>query len=183
MNVYLSDVGIVKMSPMVVLSGIAVGTDPEEAIMMVMNQLAATYDLNVKRRFGFDSPVTAEQAAAEMRGYEYWLAIDEDSLAKLPAGDFFEFSETCVSVKVIPGYRYATLRITDPFFDPFERIGGGWRFLADWLQNHEVPAEHGLSSEPADCHKAACLEEVLEIDGMTMMDIFIPLEKINGIKL
>jgi AraC family transcriptional regulator len=93
------------------------------------------------------------------------------------------FDETCVSVKLIPAYRYATLRITDPFADPFERIGGGWRFLANWLQHHEVPTEPGLSGEPADCQQAACLEEVLEIDGVTVMDIFIPLERISGITL
>jgi hypothetical protein len=91
MNAYLSDVVIVKMPPMVVLSGIAVGTEPEDTIMRVMNQLAAAYELDVKRRFGFDSPVTAEQVTAQLRGYEYWLAIDEASMAKLPAGDSFDF--------------------------------------------------------------------------------------------
>lgn len=177
MSNYLGDVRIVKMAPMVVLSGVAVGSEPKETIMSTMIQLAAAYDLNVIRRFGFDSPVTAEQASVQLRGYEYWLVLDEVSLVKLPAGDSFEFDETCVSVKRIPAYRYATLRITDPFTDPFERIGGGWRFLAEWLQTHEVPAEPGLADEPSDCHQAACLEEVLEVDGVTVMDIFIPLEK------
>lgn len=84
---------------MVVLSGTAIGNEPEDAIIDTMNRLADVYGLDVIRRFVFEG--------------------------------------TEISITHILGCRYATLRITDPMVDPFERIGTGWRFLVSWLEDHD----------------------------------------------
>ncbi len=174
MEAYINDVRFVSLPPMLVLDGTAVGSEPEEEIMGRMNRLAASFDLVVGRRFGFDSPVTAEQAAAHFRGYTYWLSIGEESLATLPSPESFEFEGTRVTVRRIAACRYATLRITDPFADPFVRIGGGFRYLADWLQDHETRGTTCAAPECAGSSSAPCLEEIGTVNGITVMDIYIP---------
>ena len=44
-------------------------------------------------------------------------AYDESMHSKLPDPERFMFEDTEVTVKRVPGYRYATLRITDPMVD------------------------------------------------------------------
>jgi len=151
----------------------AVVNEPEDAIIDIMNRLADTYGLDIIRSFGFDSPVEGTEDVTKLRGYEYWLSVDDSMLAKLPDKEGFAFEGTVVSIKRIPGYRYATLRITDPMVDPFERIGTGWRFLVSWLEDRDF-------KEPDFKHDANinCLEEVKMADGVMVMDIYIPIDAI-----
>lgn len=171
MKQYLSNVRYEMIESMVVLSGTAVGNEPEDAIIDTMNRLADVYGLDVIRSFGFDSPVEGTEDVTKLRGYEYWLSVDESMLPKLPNNESFVFEETEISIKRIPGYRYATLRITDPMLDPFERIGTGWRFLVSWLEDRDF-------KEPdfKQCANINCLEEVKMIDGTMVMDIYIPID-------
>ncbi len=173
MKKYLSDVRYEVIDKMVVLSGTMIGAEPEDAIIALMNRLAEVYDIKPHRAFGFDVPVEGNDDVTRLRGYEYWLAVDETIPDKFlsPGATEFEFEGTLIKVKHIPAYRYATLRIEDPMSDPFERIGTGWRYLVSWLEDHEF-------KEPdfVRCDLANCLEEVKIVEGITVMDIFIPVD-------
>ena len=171
MKTYLSQVRYEVIEAKTVLSGTAIGSEPEEAIIGLMNQLAGEYVLPVERAFGFDSPVEGSEDVMQLRGYEYWLLVDQAQLEKLPSQEPFDYNGTEVTIKHIPSYRYATLRITDPFSDPFERIGTGWRYLVSWLEDHDFK-EPDFQFNPT----LHCLEEVKEIDGATVMDIYIPID-------
>lgn len=77
-----------------------------------------------------------------------------------------EPEDTEVTVKRVPGYRYATLRITDPMVDPFERIGTGWRFLVSWLEDHDFKEPDFKFNSNANC-----LEEVKMVDCMLLEEL------------
>ncbi len=106
-----------------------------------------------------------------LRGYEYWLVVNDNELDKLPDSNSFMFEDISITVKQIPSYRYASLRITDPMSNPFELIGTGWRTLVDWLENHDFKEPDFKFNLEANC-----LEEVKSIDGITYMDIYIPVD-------
>ncbi len=171
MKEYISDVKYVVIDKMTVLSCTMEGSEPEEAVISLMNKLADEYGITPLRQFGFDSPVETELDAMEYRAYEYWLTVSGEDLDKLPSDDEFDYSGNTVTIKDIPGFRYATIRIEDPFSEPFERIPGGWKALVGWLEEHDF-------KEPdfKPLTDANCLEEVLNIDDSTVMDIFIPVD-------
>lgn len=172
MENFLSDVRYEVIDSMVVVSGVAIGSEPEDYIIGKMNHLAEHYQLNVIRTFGFDSPVEASTDVTTLRGYELWLSIPKGDIDKLPNPETFDFEGVKINIKNIPGYRYATLRIEDPMSDPFQRIGTGWQYLVKWLEDHDFKA---LDFER--CQQANCLEEVKEVAGVTVMDIFIPIDQ------
>ena len=171
MREYLSDVRYETLEPMIVISGIAVGAEPEEEIIGRLDRLAKTYDLAVDRSFGFDVPLEERESLKTNRGYEAWLAVTEDQLAHLPNPHDFVFEDTTIRIRRIPACRYAVLRVRDPFAAPFERIPAGWRSLVQWLEQQPL-------SDPAlrGCPAAQCLEEVRDFDGIQVMDLYLPVE-------
>lgn len=168
---YLSDISYVIIEPMTVISGIKEGSEPENEIVDLMLELTKDYGLTPLRSFGFDSPVEGEKDPIVYRGYEFWHSLSEEDLIKLPSTSSFMYKDTEIVIKRIPKHRYATLRITEPFVDVFERITGGWRVLHSWLEDHDF-------KEPDYKHitDGYCLEEVKEIDGISVMDIYTPVE-------
>lgn len=183
MKSYLSDVRYETILPMTVISGIAVGCEPEEQIIGLMDRLSEAYGIAVNRKFGFDSPVEGDEDATQYRGYEYWLVVNSEEVSKLPS-DGFNFEQTDICVKHIPGFRYATLTIEDPFAAPFERIPGGWKALVHWLESHDfkdLKDENDGSCTVCPPKQAHCLEEVLTVEGdpiQTVMRIYVPIDSI-----
>ncbi|NLO09021.1 MAG: GyrI-like domain-containing protein [Clostridiales bacterium] len=175
MKEHFKDISYEVIDSMIVLSGTAIGREPETKIMTVMNRLANAYHLNVLRSFGFDIPVDRNMDVIELRGYEYWLSIDESELKKLPSATVFDFEAFDIYIKTIPSYRYAKLRIEDPFSDPFERIGGGWKLLVKWLENNDFK-----NSGIVKCDNAYCLEEIKNAGGMIVIDIYVPVTKVDA---
>ena len=172
MRQYLSAVHYEVISAMTVISGTAIGNEPEDKIIQTMEHLIEQYQLQVFRRFGFDSPVDGSDDLRQLRGYEYWLVVDDSTIQKHPLLDGMLFEEITLSIKHIPAYRYATLRISDPFSDPFVRIGTGWQALVSWLQEHDFQA-----NDYQPCLNANCLEEVKLINDQPVMDIYIPVDR------
>lgn len=158
MKDYLSDVGFKVIGDMKVLSGKKVSYEPEMEIIEEMNDYAKEMALTPTRAFGFDAPVSPYEKMQGKRGYEYWL------VSRVISGNHFPYL-----VKYVSAYRYATLRIKEPFKKEEERIKEGWNELARWVD------EKGMVCEECD-HE--CLEELLEIDGITYMDIFLPVQKV-----
>lgn len=176
MKKYLSDVSYTIIDPMTVLGCTIYGSDPEEQVIELMHQLAKAYNLKPLREFGFDSPVESAEDVINYRGYEFWLAVTEEDLECLPSRETFEWEGHTIVVKDIPAYRYATIRVEDPFSNPFERITGGWKFLVGWLEDHDF-AEVDFHNPGLDCKNINCLEEVKEVEGITVMDLYIPVDR------
>lgn len=158
---YLSDVSIVSLPEMTVASGARISRDPEDEVIAYMTNWAGTVGIGSgTRQFGFDVPVSDEEQSQGLRGYEYWVVVDENlSPAVLPAD---------ITMKQVESCKYAVLRIMEPFVDPFERIPLGWRKIAEWV--------HSRGYQAACDKERYWLEEKLEIDGSTLMDIYFPIE-------
>lgn len=162
MNGYLSKIKYETLKAMTVISGKRVGLEPEDEIIGIMTKWSNDNNIRVERQFGFDIPISEEEKAKGYRGYEYWLKVKGPLNSQAIVNDEFEWKE-------IPGYKYVSLRITDPFLDPFERIPNGWKTLVAWLEENQVSSNFDQSEN------AYCLEEVIEIEGRTYMDIYIPI--------
>ncbi|MBI9015121.1 MAG: helix-turn-helix domain-containing protein [Clostridiales bacterium] len=160
---YLSKVRYETLKEMTVISGIRIGAEPEEEIINLMMAFQKEHNFEVKRSFGFDSPVDEEVANKGHRGYEFWLSIDEKDTGVVEGTEFV--------IKQIPSYKYACLRITDPFENPMEKIPNAWKSLVSWIEENNVVCETGQDQN------LDCLEEVIDIDGTTYMDILIPITK------
>ena len=157
---YLSSVRYETLEPMTVISGKRAGLEPEDEIIGVMSRYAEGHNIVVKRRFGFDSPVSEDMQAKGQRGYEYWLVVNDDY--NLISSEFV--------LKKIPSYKYVSLRIENPFENPMEKIPNGWKTLVAWLDSN---VEDIMSKDLC----LDCLEEEYEKDGINYMDIFIPIAK------
>ncbi|WNS45820.1 helix-turn-helix domain-containing protein [Paenibacillus sp. MMS20-IR301] len=154
---YLSEVRIEQLNSMTVASASRVSDNPEEDVMMYLDQWAETAGIRGNRNFGFDIPVTEEEQQRGLRGYEYWYALNER--IQTPED---------ITVKDVQSCKYAVLRITEPFIDPFERIPLGWNKLVSWVNSkgYETSCEQ----------ERYWPEEVLVIDGVTFMDLYFPIE-------
>lgn len=155
---YLSEVRIGMLDSMTVASASRVSPTPEDDVMAYMTEWGQKAGIGPDvRNFGFDIPITEEEQSRGLRGYEYWISVAKD--IALPDD---------VTLKHVEEGKYAILRITDPFIDPFERIPLGWKKLAGWVNSK------GYKST---CSKERYwLEEVLETDGTTVMDIYFPVD-------
>lgn len=156
---YLSDVTIGSLGAMKVVSGVRVSDNPEDEVINSVTEWAKKTGIKTDaRQFGFDIPVSDEDQEEGLRGYEYWVVVEEKPY-HLESGLKFKDVEDC---------KYAILRITEPMVDPFERIPLGWKKLAGWVNSRG--------------YKTSCdqerfwLEEKLEIDGSVYMDLYFPIE-------
>lgn len=159
MVTYLSEPTEVSIEPLHVLSHTIVSKNPEDEVARYMCDYATTHQLTTLRRLGADSPIDEDKQLQGYRGYEYWLVVAQEEYQTHTPKD--------VTKKIIQGSNYLSLRIDNPFADPFERIPNGWKKLAaafhdDYTYN-DIPG-------------GMCFEEVLEVDGKVVMDIFIPFQ-------
>jgi len=164
MKDYLSKAKYETIKKMTVISGTRISAEPEEEIIGIMTKFKNDNGIVVKRTFGHDSPVNEENTIKGYRGYEYLMVVDEDDVIEL-------VKDTEFVLKKIPSIKYASLRITDPFVDPFDRIPNGWNTLVKWLEENNVTC----NLENKD--NLECLEDVREENGAIFMDIYIPVEK------
>lgn len=130
----------------------AISHTPEDDAARVLGHWLEQAGLS-GRSFGFDSPPSAEQEAAGLRGYELWVAV--------PAGTW---PSPPVTVRDFAGGPAAALTIHRPFDDPFRLIPDGWHRLANWAE------ANGL--DPAALQ---CLEEVIGPPGEQDMILYLML--------
>ncbi|WP_249898509.1 helix-turn-helix domain-containing protein [Paenibacillus sp. PK3_47] len=156
---YLSEVRIEKIDTMDVVSGVRISNNPEEEVVNFVTEWAKKSGVNPgARKFGFDIPLAGEEQETGLRGYEYWVTVEEQ-VFPLTAG---------LTCKHIKGCNYAVLRVTEPYINPFERIPLGWKKLAGWVNSRG--------------YKTSCdqerfwLEEELVMGGSVYMDLYFPIE-------
>ena len=167
---YLSDVKYRTIDAMDVICARKFSESPEEEVIAVLENFAKVKGLNTGRNFGFDVPVSEEESNDGIRGYEYWLEVEHEELKKISLPDNFKGIE--VWHTAVDTHRYASLRIEDPFADPFERIGLGWKALVQWMEKNNLHLQHQTHGNETPY----CLEEIISQDGVTCMDIFIPVD-------
>ncbi|HEX2946125.1 MAG TPA: helix-turn-helix domain-containing protein [Clostridia bacterium] len=157
MDSIFSDVRFENLDTMFVASAKVISANPEEEVVAFLNKWIKENGVDPKsRKFGFDIPVSEEERSKGLRGYEFWIKVDENT----PAGKG-------AVIKKVEWCKYAVLRITEPFSNPFDTIPRGWKTLVNWVND---------KGYKASCDKERYwLEEVLEIEGVTYMDIYFPI--------
>ncbi|MNZ62821.1 Regulatory protein SoxS [compost metagenome] len=155
---YFSEVRIDDLETMTVASASRIGNEPEDEVIAYLTKWAEAAGIeNDSRKFGFDIPVSEEEQSKGHRGYEYWISVK--GITSTPSD---------VMIKCVEGSKYAILRITDPFLDPMERIPVGWKKLVSWVNSKGyVTSNH---------QERYWLEEVIEKDGITYMDLYFPID-------
>ncbi len=161
---YLSDVMYKSLPQMRVASHVVISENPEDEVIAYMQGIMKKYEIpDSAEQYGFDYPVSESEAERGYRGYEYWVrmdeSIDETLLFKAP-----------VTIKSVPSYKYAVIRITEPFIDPFERIPKAWQTLVKWIEANSLYNR--------ELREAKCLEQVTVDNGVTYMDIMIPIQSL-----
>lgn len=151
MSYKFSEVKIEELPPQRVICCRAISNEPEDEVIKHAQAWLAQHGLNAagRRRFGFDVPVSAAEAAAGMRGYEIGYTVPEDVQA-----------DNGMLVRTYGGGQYAVLRVYNAFAAPFKAIGGGWKALIAWIQESpEWDFVHNL-----------CYEELVQgEDGMDLI--------------
>ena len=154
-----SKVSRTKLPEMKVVAAKRISENPEEEVIEFLCGWLQSrgFDLETRRGFGFDVPVSDEELSGGQRGYEYWITLDEE----------VEGDEQ-VRVMTIAADDYAFMRVCEPFAEPFERIGNGWRILAgEAVKLQEAEGEMSYKNR-------YCLEEVIIEGEATFMDLYCP---------
>lgn len=159
MLAYLSDAKVVKLNKLYALARRVISKNPEDDVIKLQTEYKLENKLNVLHEVGFDIPVTEDEQAQGIRGYEYWLCVDKK---------VFDNIESDVPKKIeAPKSKYLMLSIKDPFSKPFERIPNGWKKLVSEMQDkYEVNQEVGIWG----------FEEVVNSLHETKMNIYIPIK-------
>ncbi len=157
MDNIFSDVRFENLNTMFIVSASVVSSNPEEEVIAFMTKWIEENSIDATaRKFGFDIPVSEEARNKGLRGYEYWVCVSENT----PVSNG-------VVLKKVEECKYAVLRIMNPFSDPFDAIPKGWKKLVEWVNS---------KGYKASCDKERYwLEEVIEIDGVTYMDVYFPI--------
>ncbi len=158
-----SEVKFVKLPKMKIAMYTAISLNPEDDAINFMNNWARENGiLDVKdytpRNFGWDYPqLTREQKAKNLRGYGYCYTIPKDFIPKSEGAEITNIEER----------EYAVMRITDPFKDAFVAIPKGWVKLDNYVQNIAFRKPYKTDY---------FMEEIIQINGVTYMDIYFPVE-------
>lgn len=155
---YLSESKVVSLDAIYALSHKVISKEPEGDVIDFMTAYRLKHNLVEFTEIGFDVPVTEEQTAEGLRGYEYWVVLSKE--------DFDVHTPDSVTKVTLPKSKYVLLNIDDPFLDPFERITNGWKKL--WS---DVEAEHTFDKNFAVCG----FEEKVDTLAGTSMNIYVPI--------
>jgi hypothetical protein len=154
-------ISIIELPPMKVAAYRIVSSTPESDATAYMIELIQRKKLDFYelRKFGVDIPVSDAYHSKGLRGYEYWVCLPENIKNVIGA-----------TLKYIPRRSYAVLRIEISDEKQFKAISKGWLELHDWIETSEY--EPALQ-EP----NMYMLEEQVEVDGATYMDLYYPVCK------
>lgn len=158
-NKIFSEPKTVELPSLHMAKAIRTGNEPEEEVISFLENWASNQDVEISkaRRFGFDYPVSDEEKAKGHRGYCYLMQVPETAKA-----------DNEVELVNFIGGEFISLRISDPFAAPFERIPEGWHTLVKHIKAHNLKVEW--------CSFASCLEEVITLDGKCYMDVMIRMQ-------
>jgi DNA gyrase inhibitor GyrI len=134
----MSEITIIELEPMHVVSALGFGESPEGEAWDLILGYAADNELEPwsgeTRFFGFNNPDPTP--GSPNYGYEQWITVSDETAVSAP-----------LEAKQFPGGKYAVLRLQG-----LDEIGDAWKELVAWVedQSHEISAS-----------EYACLEELL----------------------
>lgn len=146
---------------------VMISPNPENDVMEYMERWAKRsglldYPGYTPRQIGWDFPVVTEEQGKKygLRGYVSAYIIPE------------QFEPSCPGAELVyqDTDHYAKITITDPFSDPFSKITGAYGEIYRFAdERHIIPK----------CYdNRICMEEVFVKDGITYMDVYVPVD--NG---
>lgn len=163
MDSIYNEVEFKKLPKMRVAMYRVISQTPEDDVINYMDNWAKESGLldvadYIPRKFGWDYPhLSEEQKSNNLRGYEFCYTIPENFTPKTEGAD----------ILYIESDEYAVIRVTDPFINPFDTIPNGWRKLYEFVNAGEFKTIHW--------NNRYAMEEVIEINGITYMDIYFPI--------
>lgn len=146
---------------------VIISPNPEDDVMGYMERWAKNsgllhYPGYTPRMIGWDFPFVSEEQKEQygLRGYVAAYIIPE------------EFEPACGGAEL--GYQetdnYAKITVTDPFSNPFEKITGAYGKIYEFAKERHIIAR--------SYKDRICMEEVFIKDGVTYMDVYVPVD--NG---
>jgi len=152
MSYSFSEITIEELPPQRVVCARVISPEPENDSIRTVQNWLAQHGLNVegRRSFGFDVPVSPAESAAGLRGYEIGFGVADEVIA-----------DDGVQIRTYGGGKYAVMRVRNAFEAPFESIPSGWHHLMEWVEGHK-------EWEPSYC---VCYEE--SAPGETGIDLIL----------
>ena len=167
--IHFGQIEIVTLPKMrvAVFEDISDGPEPatDEMAKAWLAKYGLTNDEKDIRNFGFDCH-KGRDIPKNCRIYRRYITIPE-SLAV----------ESEENLQIFKGGRFARMIITDPFSGDFPL---GWGKILKWTFENGIENRLGCTSSE-DCYslfsndESPCLEEVYTKDGITYMDLFLPI--------
>lgn len=156
---YLSETQEVAVDKMYALTYSAISKEPEADSIDFLTDYCLENKIVPYSEVGFDIPVTEEQSELGLRGYEYWVVVDQETYEK--------HRDDVVQKKEVEKGKYLMVTIEDPFVDPFERIPNGWKKIWAQVEQNEYFRDglgfYGFEEKVVTLHK-------------TFMNIYVPIE-------
>lgn len=156
---YLTEPTLITIDKKYALSHVIISKEPEINVIDYMTEYRIQNKIQVFTEVGFDVPVSDEQSQQGLRGYEYWIIVDEET--------YNNHQHDTVQKKIVPKGKYLMLNIDNPFVDPFERIPNGWKKI--WAA---IESDHKFR-EGLDIYG---FEEKIDTLYNTSMNIYVPVE-------
>jgi len=126
-----------ELGPMVVVSALGFGTEPETEAWNLIRQFLERQGMKAesgdRRFFGFNNPNPSP--GSPNYGYEQWMTVDPDVAVEAP-----------LTRKEIPGRRYVVTRFTG-----LQNITDTWRAFVAWFEDSGLQPGAGCDE---------CLEEL-----------------------
>lgn len=168
MNEVYSEICFVTVEKFRFARYVIISPNPEDDVMGYMERWAENsglflYPGYTKRLIGWDFPFVSEEQKNQfgLRGYVAAYMIPDD------------FEPSCGGAEL--GYQetdhYAKITVTDPFTSPFEKIAGAYGKIYEFAKTLDII--------PKSYENRICMEEVFVKDGITYMDVYVPVDNNN----
>lgn len=156
---YLSEPKIVTADQIHAVGHRVFSKECEGDVITYMTNYQLKHNLVKFTELGFDVPVSDEDSAKGLRGYEQWVVLPEDSYnAHTPEEPVYKIT--------VPKSKYLMLTITEPFIDPWDRIPNGWKKLWAAVEEHHTFKENFI---------ICGFEEKIDTLAGTYMNLYIPI--------
>lgn len=160
-----SEIRLVTVERFKLARYVVISPNPEEDVMGHMENWAKNsglleYPGYTPRQIGWDFPFVSDEQREKfgLRGYVSAYIIPED-FEPACCGAELAYQETD---------QYAKITVTEPFSNPFETIGGAYGKINEFAKERHITAK--------SYENRICMEEVFVKDGVTYMDVYVPVD-------
>lgn len=156
---YLSNVKEVNIPKYYAIGKRIISKEPEDEVINLMTEYKLKNNLHVISEIGSDIPISNEDSEKGFRGYVYYLVLSKK--------EYDLINDPLIEKIEVEASKYIMLTINNPFAEPFERIGNGWKKLVKHGEKHNTWNKDLTFS---------CFEEALIQMSETIMNIYIAIK-------